>query len=1143
MSTPPHDSAREGNGNGNGGGNNSDSSSPNDTGIQGRPQGLARRQSSSGLGDLPTINEHQALSLGQNNQDDEGEDEHQESRPAGGFPISQSTVTSPAVGPEDGEPIHWELGRTITTQSHPVGMTGIEGTNHDGADGPYLESTGHTYGSGETTGYSYDIDDLPGAGTPTEASHGGERAPLLSRGASFQSRALNRLSMWMPQRRRGRYDDYNFSSSRAGAGPSGSRSHGRKKRRVGGERVWYGSYTAIDWTHDAIKEQARLRALRRKTGWRGWWLNHVYDPSQGWILVILTGILCGLFAGFITEWTEWLSSLKTGLCVDDWRLGDMCCRDFGVPLPGNGTSMPTFISPQVMHAMGKDTCPGWKSWSQILGSGFTGGDSYLFDFASYTMWGLLFNFIASSMVVNTATDVVLAPGVTRSVAPSSMEVNITPTKKRAYYGAGSGLPEVKSILSGFVIHGFLGVRILFVKTFGLILCVASGIISGKEGPMVQIAASLGNISARLFDKYNRNESKKREIISAAAAAGVSVAFGAPIGGVLFSLEEVSYFFPNKTMLRSYFSALVAAIVLKMYDPLKTGKLVMFEVSYDMNFHWFELGFFVLIGIFGGLWGPFYNRFNMAINRLRKNTVLGRYPITEVLLVTSLTALASYHIQLTRVGLGKLVETLFSECHDDDDQMGLCVVGNTFEHYWPIITLLLVTLANRMFFAIITFGIRVPSGLVLPSMTIGAVFGRLVGTIVEYLYKTNPHWVMFSSCPVDGSRCVIPGLYALVGAGATLTGVTRTTISVAVILFELTGTLTYTLPVMVSIITAKWVADRFNPKGIYDLLIENAGHPFLETKTEYVFTKRTAGEVMESDTDIIQTHKSNTISKIERKLMNMAMRGYSDGGFPIVNSRGVLIGYIAYNEVEYALSLCQQLSPQTTCFFDNPLLNNAAMTDDPNRLSDLSGSDDSPRALRRRAPLADPDQFRPNTENNNSPAGNINDCSSDSTQSVYHESTVGNTLRSLYETVRTLFSSSDKKPLSSPREGNGGAMLPGYGSLNDTLSSSPQIASATGINTPLRNNRLSLSVPPPSSAASFAVSVPTFQEKPNDMTPYVDQAPTTVSDNTPIELVMDMFALMGVNYLCVTHQGQYRGIIFKKRFIGYLTELEEAGMTR
>lgn len=51
---------------------------------------------------------------------------------------------------------------------------------------------------------------------------------------------------------------------------------------------------------------------------------------------------------------------------------------------------------------------------------------------------------------------------------------------------------------------------------------------------------VGNILSYLFPKYGRNEAKKREILSASAAAGVSVAFGAPIGGVLFSLEEVIF---------------------------------------------------------------------------------------------------------------------------------------------------------------------------------------------------------------------------------------------------------------------------------------------------------------------------------------------------------------------------------------------------------------------------------------------------------------------------------------------------------------------------------------------------------------------------------------------------------------------------
>ena len=75
---------------------------------------------------------------------------------------------------------------------------------------------------------------------------------------------------------------------------------------------------------------------------------------------------------------------------------------------------------------------------------------------------------------------------------------------------------------------------------GLMLAVASGLSLGKEGPLVHVACCLGNILSYFFPKYRKNEAKKREVLSASAAAGVSVAFGAPVGGVLFSLEEVMY---------------------------------------------------------------------------------------------------------------------------------------------------------------------------------------------------------------------------------------------------------------------------------------------------------------------------------------------------------------------------------------------------------------------------------------------------------------------------------------------------------------------------------------------------------------------------------------------------------------------------
>lgn len=59
---------------------------------------------------------------------------------------------------------------------------------------------------------------------------------------------------------------------------------------------------------------------------------------------------------------------------------------------------------------------------------------------------------------------------------------------------------------------------------------------GKEGPFVHVACCCANLFIKLFHNVNGNEARKREVLSAAAASGISVAFGSPIGGVLFCLE-------------------------------------------------------------------------------------------------------------------------------------------------------------------------------------------------------------------------------------------------------------------------------------------------------------------------------------------------------------------------------------------------------------------------------------------------------------------------------------------------------------------------------------------------------------------------------------------------------------------------------
>lgn len=106
---------------------------------------------------------------------------------------------------------------------------------------------------------------------------------------------------------------------------------------------------------------------------------------------------------------------------------------------------------------------------------------------------------------------------------------------------------------------------------------------------------------------------------------------------------------------------------------------------------------------------------------------------------------------------------------------------------------------RLLQTVITFGAMLPSGLFIPSLFIGASVGRLTGNMVFFVLQ---------------QQHVEPGVFAMVGAAAMLSGFTRLTVSLVVIMFELTGELTYVIPFMCSVITAKVVGDLFTP-SIYE----------------------------------------------------------------------------------------------------------------------------------------------------------------------------------------------------------------------------------------------------------------------------------------------------------------------------------------
>lgn len=126
-----------------------------------------------------------------------------------------------------------------------------------------------------------------------------------------------------------------------------------------------------------------------------------------------------------------------------------------------------------------------------------------------------------------------------------------------------------------------------------------------------------------------------------------------------------------------------------------------------------------------------------------------------------------------MGGTELVYILFSECHPDgtDNYKGLCALNpEDWRQVWPVIQAILVAMLMKGALTITTFGITLPAGIFIPTLGVGACAGRILGIAVRHLQWRYPNSPVFSAC--NGDRdCVVPGLYAMVGAAAALSGVT------------------------------------------------------------------------------------------------------------------------------------------------------------------------------------------------------------------------------------------------------------------------------------------------------------------------------------------------------------------------------------
>jgi chloride channel 2 len=401
-------------------------------------------------------------------------------------------------------------------------------------------------------------------------------------------------------------------------------------------------------------------------------------------------------------------------------------------------------------------------------------------------------------------------------------------KKLSVYAKGSGTVEMKTILSGTMLMGPLTMRCFIAKLLGLVCGLGAGLSIGKEGPFIHMSCIIGYQLTGLsyFSALRKNERLLRQLIAAAVSAGITAAFGAPMGGVLFGIEVTATYYMVNNLWRSYLAAVTCIVVAKVMDWTNEKEdfeeTDLPETPFGWDFFWY-CGLGVICAVGGATFVHCCAVFQKLINfRLSK---FSPYLIASIVAV--ITTATFFPLPFMAYDDIQISNQLFK-------YYDLSTLGYT---HWTTPNVY-VTLASfiviKLIYTAAAVSLPLPCGLYLPMFVMGAATGRLYGEILNLIWPGLAE----------------PGAYSVVAAAAFVGGGTHA-VSTAVVVFELTGQLTHMIPVLIGVLVARAIAPAFSIP-IYDLLMSIKSLPYLAAANLEHMRDRTAKDLVERDCLYLRT---------------------------------------------------------------------------------------------------------------------------------------------------------------------------------------------------------------------------------------------------------------------------------------------------
>lgn len=364
--------------------------------------------------------------------------------------------------------------------------------------------------------------------------------------------------------------------------------------------------------------------------------------------------------------------------------------------------------------------------------------------------------------------------------------------------SGSGIPQVEGEMKGLEDQCWW--RVLPAKLLGCTLAIGGGLALGREGPSIQIGGMLGKACARI---RKTNLTEERLLMTCGAGAGLAAAFGAPLAGALFSLEELHKNFSLEVLVPTMVSTAVADYVAvniiglnPVFDFSITEKL-------PLRLYWSVLALGLILGAFGVL----YNRTLAAmqdlfdgIGRLVDKAVTSAFNAGETagpsgrpgrdrkplykMIAAMLMAFAAMFLYPVVLGSGSYLVAMISA--------GRFTLGA-----------LAVMLIWKFFFSTASFGSGSPGGIFLPLLVLGALTGGLYSRGLSALLGVDQVYI---------------ASFVILGMAGYFAAIVRAPITGIILITEMTGDLSSFLSLTFISVVAYMVADTLGGEPVYEQLL-------------------------------------------------------------------------------------------------------------------------------------------------------------------------------------------------------------------------------------------------------------------------------------------------------------------------------------